>query len=180
VTLAGLVQAIGSQSLRPGSDFITVAFGIDPKEGPRDAAENLSRLPNQAIHGLTGSAQNIAAVTAEVGYRYAWDPQLEQYDHVAAIAVLAPDGQLTRWLYGVAPEPADLKLALVEAGQGKTGGWTDQLILLCYHYDPVTGRYSNVIWTTLRLLAGGAILALTAFIGRAIYRERRSAQGGQP
>jgi protein SCO1/2 len=180
VTLAGLVQAISAQRLRPDADFTTVAFGIDPKEGPRDAAEDLARLPNQPIHGLTGTAQNIAAVTAALGYRYAWDPQLEQYDHVAATAVLAADGRLTRWLYGVAPAAEDLKLALVEAGQGKTGDWTDQLILLCYHYDPVTGRYSNVIWTALRVIAGGAVLALAAFIGRAIYRERRPAQGGQP
>jgi protein SCO1/2 len=184
VTLAGLAQAIAGQSLRPGADFVTVAFGIDPREGPRDAATSLDRLrsgfagiPADAIHALTGKAGNIASVTAALGYRYAWDPQLRQYDHVAATAVLTADGRLARWLYGVAPAPQDLKLALLDAGQGKTGVWTDQLILLCYHYDPATGRYSNVIWTALRLL-GAAMVAIVALaIGRDLYRDHRMAGG---
>jgi protein SCO1/2 len=56
------------------------------------------------------------------------------------------------------------------------GTWTDQLLLLCYHYDPVTGRYSAAIWTGLRLLAAATLLVLLAFIGRAVYREH----GGRP
>jgi protein SCO1/2 len=182
ITLAGLAQAIAGQGLRPGIDFATIAFGIDPKEGPRDAADSLAHLPARAaIHGLTGTGQDVAAVTAALGYRYAWDPRLEQYDHVAATAVLAPDGRLTRWLYGVAPQPSDLRLALIEAGQGRTGDWTDQLILLCYHYDPVTGRYSNVIWTALRIIAVGAVLVMAGLIARQIYRDRRRpAREGRP
>ena len=55
------------------------------------------------------------------------------------------------WLYGVSPDPTDLRLALTEAGEGKLGGWRDQLLLLCYHYDPGTGRYGPLIWTALRV-----------------------------
>jgi protein SCO1/2 len=183
VTLASLLQAIAGQPLRPGRDFNVVAFGIDPKEGPRDAASDMGRLletvpsfPHDAIRGVTGKAADVAAVTRALGYRYAWDPQLEQYDHIAATAVLSPGGRLSRWLYGIAPEPNDIKLAVTEAGQGQVGTWTDQLLLLCYHYDPVTGRYSAAIWTGLRLLAAATLLVLLAFIGRAVYREH----GGRP
>jgi protein SCO1/2 len=185
LTLAGLLQAVKGQGLRPGADFTVVAFGIDPKETPQDAADSLGRVlqadpsfPRDAIHGLTGRSADIAAVTDALGYRYAWDPQLEQYDHVAAIAVLTPEGRLARWLYGVAPEPRDLNLALTEAGQGETGGWADQLILLCYHYDPVTGRYSSIIWTALRLLGAAMAATVAIYIGCAIYRDRRLAKGG--
>ena len=38
------------------------------------------------------------------------------------VAVLTPDGRLARWLYGLAPQPSDLALALTEAGQGRIGG----------------------------------------------------------
>jgi len=107
------------------------------------------RFPTLAaggIHALTGKAVDIQHVTDALGYRYAFDPEIGQYAHDAAIAVLGPDGHLSRWLYGLAPDPGDLKLALTEAGQGQTGDWGDQLLLLCYHYDPVTGQYSLLIW----------------------------------
>jgi protein SCO1/2 len=186
ITLAGLLQAVAGQSLRPGPDFTIIAFGIDPKEKPRDAADSLGRLlqafpefPRDAIHGLTGNSADVAAVTGALGYRYAWDQQLEQYDHVAAIAVLTPDGRLARWLYGVTPAPEDLKLALTEAGEGEAGHWTDQLLLLCYHYDPVTGRYSNIAWTVLRILAAVILAGGAIFIARAVYRERRPVGDGR-
>jgi protein SCO1/2 len=184
VTLAGLLQAISGQGLRAGADFTVVAFGIDPKEGPPAAADSLNRLladfpafPRAAIHGLTGTEVDIAAVTQALGYRYAWDPQLAQYDHVAAIAVVTADGRLARWLYGVAPAAKDVTLALTEAGQGQVGGWTEQLLLLCYHYDPVNGRYSGIIWTMLRLLAGATIAGIAFYAWRAVMRDRRLARG---
>lgn len=179
VTLAGLLQAIGAQDLRPGRDFTTLAFGIDPMETPGDAAGSLKRLlgefpalPGGAVHALTGTPADIAAVTGALGYRYAWDAQLGQFDHVAAVAVLTPEGRLARWLYGVTPDPRDLKLALTEAGQGRIGTWTDQLLLFCYHYDPATGRYSSIIWILLRVLAAATVITMLALIGRSVLRER--------
>jgi protein SCO1/2 len=184
VTLASLLQAIAAQSFRPGRDFSVVAFGIDPKEKPVDSASSLGRLladfpafPRSAISGLTGKADDIAAVTKALGYRYAWDPQLGQYDHVAATAVLTAGGRLTHWLYGIAPDPQDLKLALTEAGQGQIGSWTDQVILLCYHYDPVTGRYGGIIWIALRTFGVLTLVAILGVIGHALYRERHPARG---
>lgn len=180
VTLSGLMEAVKDQRLRPPGDFTIVAFGIDPKEGPREAQKSLDglrqRFPDLAavgIHALTGKEADIHAVTDALGYRYAWDANIGQYAHDAAVAVLTPDGHLSRWLYGLAPEPSDLRLALTEAGHGQTGDWGDQILLLCYHYDPVTGRYSSLIGLALRaggaatIALGGSVLAL------ALVRERR-------
>jgi protein SCO1 len=178
ITLAGLAQAIAGQSFRPGADFALVAFGIDPNEGPGDAAAALARLRDAfpetaAAHGLTGAAPNVAAVTDALGYRSTTDPETGQIAHIAATAVLTPDGRLSAWLYGIAPDPADLRLALTEASGGKLGTWSDRLLLLCYHYDPQTGRYGSLVLTLLR--AGGAATAgLGALlIGAAFVRERR-------
>ncbi len=180
VTLAGLAQAIAAQSLKPGQDFNVVAFGIDPKEGPADAQGDLARLrqafpalPQQGIHAVTGDAPTVAAIAQALGYRYAWNAQLGQYAHIAALAVLSPEGRLSRWLYGVTFAPNDLKLALVDAGHGKLGDWTDQILLLCYHYDPVTGRYGSIVWGLLR--GGGilTVLGVLGWVGLAVMRERR-------
>ncbi len=182
VTLGGLFAATRAQPYVAGKDFVIVAFGIDPKEGPREAHASLAALkesnpdfPAGGLRALTGSAENIAAVAGALGYRYAWDERIGQYAHAAAVAALTPDGHLARWLYGVAPEPKDVQLALTEAGEGRLGGWSDRLLLLCYHYDPHSGRYSPIIFWLLR---GGATLTLAlcaGFIGLALRREWRRA-----
>ncbi|HEY1384749.1 MAG TPA: SCO family protein [Dongiaceae bacterium] len=183
VTLAGLLAAVDKQDLAPGRDFSIVAFGIDPREQPQDAASSLDKLRQayppsitSAVHGLTGPADSIAAVTQSLGYRYAWDQELQQYAHAAAVAVLDSDGRLSRWLYGVAPDPTDLKLALVDAGRHQIGTWTDQLLLLCYHYDAATGRYGSLIWTLLQAGSVITVIALTGWIAVTLLRDRRSAR----
>lgn len=177
LTLAGLAQAIAAQHFAAGRDFAVVAFGIDPREGPAEARAALDRLaatfPGLPMHALTGAAPDVAAVTAALGYRYAWDPALGQYAHVAAVAALTADGRLARWLYGVAPAPTDVALALTEAGEGTVGDWTDQLLLLCYHYDPETGRYGPLVWTLLRVGGGLTAAAAAGFVLLSLRRERR-------
>lgn len=168
VTLSGLAQAVAA--LPPGQrDAAVIAFGIDPKETARSAAADLRRLratPEGRALGpvaaLTGDERSIRRVTNALGYRYAWDPRIGQYAHVAAVAVLTPDGHLSSWLYGLAPQPAELAAALAAARAERTGSWTDRLLLLCYHYDPATGRYTPAIQSMLRLAAaltlGGLLL----------------------
>jgi protein SCO1/2 len=182
LTLAGIAEAVQLQRFVSGRDFSFVAFGLDPREGPAEAAVSLEGLRKNfpalqaGVHGLTGSADDIAAVLTPIGYRYAWDEDLNQYAHIAAVAVLTPDGRLSRWLYGITPDPIDVRLALTEAGEGKIGTWSDQLLLLCYHYDPQTGRYGSLIWTVLRIAGGLTVLVGLGWIGRALLRERHRAE----
>jgi protein SCO1/2 len=181
VTLDGLAAAMRGAGVRPDRDAAVVAFGIDPQETPGDARRALARLAGRypeiagRIHATTADKATIHAVTDALGYRYAYDPRIGQYAHAAAVAVLTPDGRFSRWLYGLAPEPAALKTALAEARAGRTGGWTRRLVLLCYHYDPATGRYSLAIGWLLRgagLLTAAALLLFVAF---ALRRERTRA-----
>lgn len=176
LTLDGLNAAVAGQSYRPGRDFALVALGIDPREGV-DAAQvsrrRFAATPATAGgHALVGSAADIARVTAALGYRYRWDPQLQQYAHLAAVAVLTPDGRLSHWLYGVAPSPRDLHLALTDAGRGRLGGLGDQIRLLCYHYDPATGRYDSLVMTLARGLGAATTAALALLVGGLLWRSR--------
>jgi protein SCO1/2 len=179
LTLEGIGEAVQLQKFVSGRDFTLIAFGIDLREGPAEAALSIDGLRQNfpalqaGVHGLTGDAPSIAAVLKPLGYRYAWDADLNQYAHIAAVAVLTSDGRLSRWLYGITPEPTNVRLALTEAGEGRVGTWTDQLLLLCYHYDPQTGRYGPLIWTLLRIAGGTTALLGLACIGLAVRRERR-------
>lgn len=177
VVLSSLAQTLQAQRMQPGRDFAVAAFGLDPRETPADARasiEELDRrfpaLPPGWITGLTGDGQAIAAVARSLGYRYAWDDRIQQYAHVAAIAVLAPDGRLVRWLPSIDPDPQTLKRSLAAAQAGNQESWSDRLFLLCYHYDPVTGRYTPAIWTILRVAGLVTLLALGALILRAVRR----------
>jgi protein SCO1/2 len=179
LTLAGIGEAVQLQKFASGRDFTLIAFGIDPREGPDAAAQSIEGLRQNfpalqaGVHGLTGDAASIAAVMKPLGYRYEWDADLNQYAHIAAVAVLTPDGRLSRWLYGITPDPTDVRLALTEAGEGEVGSWADQLLLLCYHYNPQTGRYGPLIWTVLRVAGGAIALFGIAWIGLALRGERR-------
>lgn len=186
VTLSGLMEAIGAQAFRPGRDFALVAFGIDPKEGPGDAAKALGDLRRRfpelletGAHALTGNDANVHAVTEALGYRYAWDTDIGQYAHVAAVAVLTAQGVLSRWLYGIAPAATDLRLALTQAGQGTVGSWTDQVLLLCYCYDPQTGKYSSLIGTALQIGCGVTAAIGLGGIGLAFARDRKRKSEGE-
>jgi protein SCO1/2 len=180
-TLASLAQAIAAQHRRPGRDFTLVAFGIDPREGPAEAGADLTdlrrsfpALPADGIHALTGTQDQIRAVTDALGYRYAWDERIRQYAHVAAVAVLRPDGTLNHWLYGLAPAPNELERAVDEAAQRQVSDWGQRILLLCFHYDPMTGRNGPLIWTLLRTL--GALLTLGGggWIAWSLWRDRRA------
>ena len=174
-TLTQLAHAVEASGLKPGVDFELIALSFDAREGPAEAMEAATRISTHPIHLLTGAQAAIDAVTGALGFHYAWDKELGQFAHASAIAVLAPDGKLSRWLYGLSYQPEDLRLAVVEAGNGIVGTLADRILLLCYHYDPVTGRYGGLVWTALRISGGLSIVALLGFAAATIRRERRGA-----
>jgi len=170
-TLAGVTQAVARQKLRPARDFALVAFGIDPREGPQAARDDLAQIRmREGVHALTGERQAIRSVTDAIGYHYAWDARIGQYAHAAAAAVISPEGRLTGWLYGLTPRPTDLERALRSARSEQPGSFGDALLLLCYHYDPATGRYTPAIEKILRLAGGVTVVG----IGLLIFRLRRA------
>ena len=81
------------------------------------------------------------------------------------------------------PEPVGLwfptqprKLRLIEASENRIGKLADAVTLLCYQYDPMTGKYGFAITTTLRAAGVLTILALGGFIAIKLIRERRASQ----
>jgi protein SCO1/2 len=174
-TLNGLAARL--RETRLDRQATVVAFGIDPKETAQDAQASAARLDGLAdAHAVVAPASAVAAVTGALGYRYAWDPRLQQYAHLAAVAVLTPDGRLSSWLYGLQPPTPVLRAVVRAAGRGRLEAVGDRLTLLCYHYDPETGRYESRIALALRIGAAAAVLALAGFIAVSLRQERRRAR----
>jgi protein SCO1/2 len=181
--MAGLTSSLATMSLDAGKDFDVVAISFDPREKPADAAakrkEFLDRYKRPADDGgwhfLTGEQPEIARTTRAAGFRYVWDEQTKQFAHPTGIIVVTPDGRPARYLFGVEYGPRDLRLALVEASNGKIGTAVDSLLLYCYHYDPLVGGYGLVVMRTLRLAGVATVLAIASFIFVMLRREKLSA-----
>lgn len=182
LTLDGLMRAADGSGLVPGRDFNLLAFSIDPRETPAVAAdslrEHLAAYPGLAggAHFLTADAATAKALAGSLGVGYAFDEASGQYAHPAVVAVLTPAGVIARYLRGLDLAPTDLRLALVESGEGRIGTLVDHFRLLCFGYDPKTGRYTATIIEISRLMGGGTVLLIAGGVGAYLWRERRAAR----
>jgi protein SCO1/2 len=123
---------------------------------------------------LVGTAEASRKVSDALGFYYEKDPVSGEWAHHAAIFVIAPDGKISRYLYGIEYPPKDFRLAVVEAASGRVGTSFDRLLLTCYRYDPASRKYQPYAFGILR--AGGllVLLALTGLIVSLVVRERRA------
>ena len=81
----------------------------------------------------------------QVGYQYKYHKKIDQFAHAAVLMFLTPDGQISRYLYGIDFKYNDLKLALLEASEGKIGSALEKVLLFCFEYDPDSQSYSFML-----------------------------------
>jgi protein SCO1/2 len=173
----GLSSALKVTPFTAGQDFEVVLISFDARDTPAAAAAkeraHLEYWSRQADapswHLLTGDETTIRRVTSAAGFTYQWDERTGQFAHVSGVLVVTPEGRLSRYFYGVEYSPKELRLALVESGEGKIGSAIDELLLYCFHYDPESGRYGLLVMNLVRL--GGVLTML--FIGGFIFMMRR-------
>lgn len=181
-TLCGPVISIVSEALehsqlRPGTDFRLIVAGLDPKDSAADAASmknaqigTTGNLAEQTFF-LRGSGENISKLTDAFGFQSVYDREHDQFAHPAAAFVVTPSGHIARVLSGLALDPTDLRLALVDAGQGRVGTWKDHVRLLCYGFDPTKGIYTAAIGRMLSVAGALTIVVLGLFILILFRRE---------
>ena len=179
----GLSTALNILSLAPGKDFEIVTVSFNPRDTPATASAKkavyLERYTRdgaaQAWHFLSGDQPSIDRLTKAAGFRYVWDAETKQFAHPTGVIVLTADGRLSRYLFGIEYGPRDLRYALVEASAGSVGNAADTLLLYCYHYDPMTGRYGFVVMRAVRIAGAATVLALVSFIIVMVRKEKRAA-----
>jgi protein SCO1/2 len=179
--LGGLLKSSQSLPLTLGQDYDIITVSIDPRETPAQAAGKKARYvasyqrggAEAGWHFLTGDEAAIQELAAAVGYRYVYDPRSQQYAHPSGIMVLTPGGRISRYFYGIDYPPRDLRLGLVESSAGRIGTAVDQILLLCFHYDPATGKYGLVISRVLQAAGTATALALGVFLWCMFRLERR-------
>jgi protein SCO1 len=170
--LSGLTNSLRMMKFDVGKEFDVITVSFDPHETPEMAAAKKSEFlkrykragAEQGWHFLVGDQTSVDALTKAAGFQYQYDEKTRQFAHATAIMILTPEGKIAQYYYGVEYPPKDLRLGLVEAGQGKIGNLVDQILLYCYHYDPAQGKYSAVILRVLRLAGVATMLFLGSFI----------------
>ncbi len=182
--LHGIVEAMHDPALkwRVGRDFDVVVISINPKEREALAKATKERylselgIPgaDKGWHFLTGDESDIRRVANAAGYVYVYDSARDQYAHPTVTMVATPDGRLSRYLFGVVYPGKDVTLAMTEAGKGRIGSVADQLLLMCYHYDPSRNKYGLAVFRLLQVFGTATVLMLGSFMAISLRNERRS------
>jgi len=173
-----LLSAVGATGLQAGSDYSLVVLSIDPDETAADAAgakaRDVAAYPlsgaGSAWHYLTGSAASVQSVADAVGLRDRLDPQTRQFIHPAGIVFVTADGVISSYLLGLGYTPADVRSAVYRAGAGDIAAAGSPVLLICFHFDPATGRYTLAIEKLLRL---AAVLTAATIAGTMLLLFRR-------
>jgi protein SCO1/2 len=174
---ADLYDALARSGLAPGT-YSVIALSIDPAETSADAAEaaraDAARFPRAKVaQYFTGDAAAIRSVAEAVGFRNRFDAASKQFLHPAGLVLLTPAGAVSGYLLGLGYKPGELGLGIARAGGGGIAGVASPVLLLCFHFDPTTGRYTLAVLKLLKLAAGLTILVLGCVLYFAFRCERR-------
>lgn len=167
VQLNQLTQSLGELKMQIGKDFNILTVSIDPKEATSTAAETKQKYLEQLLRHQPNADKGWAFCTADqaiitkladvLGFRYTYDRASGEYFHPAMAAYVSPDGMITRYSLDVGFEPTDMKIALVEAGNGTVGTVVDQFILWCSNFDPDANSYVPQAWIIMKLAGASTV-----------------------
>jgi protein SCO1/2 len=183
-TVAALTRLDG-WGWKIGAQYRVATISFDATEQIDQAARKqasvlgkLGRLRDTAWPFFVGNADAIEKLTGALGFRFLRDPRTGSLAHAAVVFVLTPDGRISRYLYGTEIPPRDLKLALLEASDGKTGSVGDKILMRCFRYDPSTRRYGLFVARFMQV--GGALIFVVVLgVVVALWRlDRRRTRGG--
>src|SRR5207248_9492770 len=166
---------------RPDEEFKLIVIGFDPRDSMAEARAFASARVAPVIAAATlilhGDRENTERFLAAVGYRALYDADTDQFAHPAGALVATPDGRILRALSSLAVNPHDLRLALIEAAEGRIGSIADRVALLCSTFDPVHGIYTGTITRLLQAACGLTVIFLAGFLFWLSRRMRRQRAG---
>lgn len=188
LVINGLVDAMRDIKFLPGQDYEVLTISFNARDDSElAAAKRNNYLKELAVpgaekgwHFLTGDEAAIKTLTEAVGFTFAYDETTKEFAHASGIMVATPSGRLSHYLYGVVYPARDLRLALVAASSGRIGSPVDQMLLFCYHYDPVTGKFSAALMSLIRAACLAMVTGVAGFLIVMFRREAKTRQPARP
>ena len=145
--LDGVAEVIERTELELGIDYqvITISFnqddtpGLGKKKKKNYVATIKRNIDESQWIWLTGDSLNIKKITDAVGFKFKRDGK--DFIHPASIMAISPKGKITRYLYGTDFLPFDVKMAIVEAADERSGPTINKLLKFCFSYDSESKKY---------------------------------------
>ena len=172
--LNDLAKTLSQLDLAENTDYKVITLSFHPGDTPELANSKKTNLLASMKRPyvadacfLVGSQENITQVTQSVGFRYQKEVSEEgmvNYIHPAALVVLSPEGKITRYLNGITQLPFDVKLALIEASEGKVGPTIAKTLLYCFAYDPENKTYVFAVEKLLAILLSLILLGFFIYL----------------
>lgn len=177
--LLELSKNVNNCDLTPGEDFRLVTISFDPTEGAELAALKkanfIATVDKKEVspddwRWLTGDAESIKRLTDALGFFYIKDENKVDYIHAATVIFLSAEGKIVRYLDGTEFNPADLKLAVIDASEGRARSFMQRIQKLCYTYDPTSRGY---ILRLNRVILGITVVFVLGFGGYLLAKGGR-------
>jgi protein SCO1/2 len=133
-------------------------------------------LPPGAWRFCTADSSTIVALTGAVGFHVKRVDK--DFAHGTTLIVLAPDGKIVRYLYGLSYLPFDLRMAVSEATEGKVVPSIARVLQFCFSYDPEGRKYvfnmTRVMGAAVVILVVGYVIIIST-VGRSRRKEKPGA-----
>lgn len=175
MVLKGMIGGLKKLPWEAGKEFEIVTIGIDPREDHELAQAkkqaHIDELGRPAAaagwHFLTGEEDEVKKVADAVGFTYQYNPANDDYAHAAGIFTVSPQGKISRYLYGIEYRTKEIRLALLDASEGKALSFGDKLVMFCYVYDADAKGY--VLFARNFMRGGGYLVAVSLFLFLAYF-----------
>jgi protein SCO1/2 len=171
--LTEVSRIVEKLDLEPNRDYQIVTLSFDHREKPDLAAQKKESYLNamkrkidpDGWRFLTADSVTIRQITDAAGFYFKMDGN--DYIHAGALIVISPEGKITRYINGIQYLPFDVKMAVMEAAEGRTGPTIAKLLKFCYRYDPDQRTYTmNITRVSGILVVGLAAVFVLVFILR--------------
>ncbi|MEO8665505.1 MAG: SCO family protein [Ignavibacteria bacterium] len=174
--LNGVMTVVDKTELEPSKDYNLITISFDQSEDYKLAAGKKEsylagldkKIPQESWRFLTGDSANIKRIADALGFKF--QRQGNDFMHGAAIMMVSPEGKIVRYLYGTDYLPFDLKMAVIEAAEGKSVPTINKLMKLCFSFDPEGRKY---VLNITRIAGGSVLLLLGIFIGVLTLKRKK-------
>jgi protein SCO1/2 len=160
MTLA-LREVADEHGLAVGTDFQVVSISMDPNEQTSRARQTKERYltiykdrgDSDGFHFLTGDRRDIQLMADICGFRYKYVKEQKMFSHPPVFILISPKGKIVRYIHGLDYDAKTIKLALVEAAEGKIGSPINILSygIGCFLFDESTGKYTFQAMAVMRI-----------------------------
>lgn len=173
--LTNLAGTLNKMPSEPGKEYNVLALSFDEREKPDLASEKKKMylkmiekpFPEGAWRFLTGDQENIRGLMDSIGFHFRREGN--DFLHPVSIIILSSEGKIVRYLYGTDFLPFDLKMALLEASEGRVGPTISKVLHFCFSYDPQGRKY---VFNTLKVTGTVTLFFAVSFIVFLIFKGK--------